>query len=123
MLTKEQILQAQDLEYRDEEVPKWGGSVRLWQLTVADRDAFEESISKLKPSGQAEIIRENFRAKLVARCLGDEDGNRLFSDKEIMQLGKKSAKVVDRLFVICQQINGMSEEDQERFVKNSEGEE
>lgn len=123
MLTKEQILQVQDLEYRDEEVPEWGGSVRLWQLTVADRDAFEESISKLKPSGQAEIIRENFRAKLVARCLGDEEGNRLFSDKEIMQLGKKSAKVVDRLFVICQQINGMSEEDQETFIKNSEGEE
>jgi len=122
MLTKEQILSAQDLEYQDVDVAEWGGNIRLWQLTVGDRDAFEESISKLTASGKAEIIRENFRSKLVARCLGDEQGNRLFSDKEIAQLARKSAKVVDKLFMKCQEINGMSEEDEERFVKNSEGE-
>jgi len=132
MLTKEQILTAQDLEYRDEKIPEWPdengkpGIVRVWEITAEDKDAFEESISILKQVGKkmkAEINRQNYRAKLVARCLGDENGNRLFSEKEVIRLGRKSAKVIDRLFKICQELNGMGEDQEEDFLLDSDKEE
>jgi len=121
MLTKEDILNAQDLDFEDVEIEEWGGTVRVRCLTGSERDAFEASIYDIK-GNSPKVVRENFRAKLVARTLVGEDGERLFTDKEIEIVGGKSAKALEKAFTVAQRLNGLSREDEDSFVKNLEGE-
>jgi len=115
-LTRDQILNADDLPYRDEAVPEWGGTVRISTITAADRDTFESMIFDTV-DGKPVFKRDNFRAKLLAMCLVDANGKRLFSEGDIEILGRKSAKAVQRLFDIAQELNGTSEAAKEAIEK------
>jgi hypothetical protein len=117
LLSKDQILSADDLPYRDVEVPEWKGSVRVRTMTGAERDSFEADIYQ-KKGDTIELNREHFRAKLLGRCIVDEKGARLFSDKDIMVLSAKSVKALDRLFTVAQELNGISKEEQDNIKKN-----
>jgi hypothetical protein len=119
VLTKEQIIGFDDLKSQVVEVPEWGGSVIIRRMSGVERDSYEADIYDSK-GGTIVLKRENFRAKLVARCLVGENGERLFSDGEIAVLGKKSAAALDRCFAIAQKINGMTKEEQDNIEKNSE---
>lgn len=115
LLTKDQILGADDRGTKEVDVPEWGGSVLISAMSAAERDAFEASM--LDKNQQAKKL-QNFRARFVARCIVDGDGNRLFSDKDIVELGKKSAAPISRLFDECRELNGMTEADLEEIEGN-----
>jgi hypothetical protein len=117
-LTKDQIVAAEDLKSETIEVPEWGGSVTLRRMTGAERDAYEADIYDAK-GATITLKRENFRAKLIARCLVNEKGERMFEDGEIAALGKKSAAALDRCFQACQRLNGLSKDEQDVIEKNS----
>lgn len=104
LLTKEAILAANDLPTERVTVPEWGGEVLVRTMTGADRDAFEASL--IGKDGRM----ENVRARLVSLTLCDDKGERLFSDAEVAELGKKSAKALDRVFAVAQRINGIGGE-------------
>jgi len=111
LLNKDQILAAEDLPFRDIEIPEWQGAVRVRTMTGSERDAFEASI--YDTTGEKPTLnRTDFRAKLLSKVIVDDKGQRLFTDKEITQLGGKSAKAINRLFEAAQEINGMSAEAQ-----------
>lgn len=116
-LDREKILNSEDLVREEVEVPEWGGNVCIRCMTGTERDNFE-SEAYLMRGKSVEINRDNFRARLLVRTLADENGTRLFTDADIGPLGKKSAKVLDRLFGIAMRINGLSPEDVEELVKN-----
>lgn len=116
-LSREDILAIDDLPYEDVEVPEWGGVVRVRALTGAERDAYEASIVRRK-GNKTELNPENMRAKLVALCVVDEQGNRLFTDKDIELLGRKSAAALDRVFEVAQRLSGLRPEDMEEIEKN-----
>lgn len=118
LLTGEQILAADDLKLLRHEVPEWGGHVYVRTLGGDERDLFEQSF--LDAQGNRKQIVHNIRAGLLARTLADQRGNRLFTDKQIAQLGRKNAKVLDRLFGLSQRMNGLSDSDIEEMVKNSQ---
>lgn len=103
MLNKDQILSADDFASRDVEVPEWGGSLRLRSLSARDRDHFEAQFA------QSQDLT-NIRSRLVVLAIVDEEGNRIFSDAEAKALGEKSGLVVDRLFDIVREMNGMDDE-------------
>ena len=116
LLSKDQIFSAEDLPYRDIEVPEWHGTVRVKTMTGMEREAFEGSL--WDRSGETPIYKpEHFRAKLLSKCIVDEKGERLFSDKDIEKLSGKSAKALDRLFDAAQEINGISREEQKAAKK------
>lgn len=119
LLTKEAILQAQDLPFEDVEVPEWGGTVRIRTLTGTERDAFESSVAR-KQGKDVIMNYKNIRAKLVALTVVDGEGNRLFDDDDAKELGKKSANVLDRLFEVAQRLSGLRDEDVEELAKNFE---
>lgn len=63
LLTREQILKAQDRTYKDVSCPEWGGKVRIQSLSGAERDQFEESILGQKSKdGTREVVTKNLRA-------------------------------------------------------------
>lgn len=107
-LSKDDILKADDLPAEDVEVPEWGGIVRVRGLTGTERDGFEFRVAAAQKNGVMGDI--DLRASLVARCLVDEDGKRMFTDKEVARLGAKSGAALDRIFDKVSDLSGMGVE-------------
>jgi hypothetical protein len=106
LLTKAAILASQDLKHENIDIPEWGGVVRLRTMTGAERDAFEAR-SIQTHGDKREVDMSNFRARLVAQTLVDENGALLFNENEITALGGKSAAALDRCFEAAQRLNGI----------------
>ena len=117
LLTKDQILNADDLVIEELEVPEWGGTVRVRTMTGAERDAFEESVFETKGK-DTKMNLKNFRSRLVAICVVDDKGERMFGDGEIPIIGKKSAKALDRVFSAAQKLNGIGQKEVDELTKN-----
>ena len=112
LLTREQILAADDLGFEVVPVPEWGGSVRIRALSGVERDRFEAEIS-----GNGKKLRlDNVRAKLVATCAVDADGQPLFAKADLGALGRKSAAGLNRVFEACQQLSGLTDKDVDELL-------
>ena len=118
-LTKDQILEANDLQSESVTVPEWGGDVLVRTMTGADRDAFEASMITTLPDGTRKPNMANMRAKLVALTVVDEAGNRVFDVTDVDRLALKSASALERVFAAAQRINGLGAQAEEIAAKNS----
>jgi len=118
LLSKEAILGAQDMTTQDVEVPEWAGTVRVKALTGSERDAFESEIVQRNGKNITQNLK-NIRARLVVMAVVDEQGNRLFGFRDIEALGEKSAKALDRVFAVAQELSGLRDEDVDELAKNS----
>ena len=116
VLSKEQILQADDLKRESVDTPEWGGEVLLRELRGRERDAFEEGSLDSKRN----VTMTNMRARLVAMSAIDEEGERLFSAKEATELGDKSATALNRLFEVCCRLSGITSDDVDKLEGNLE---
>ena len=115
-LSKQQILDADDLKRELVEVTEWGGSVLLRELRGRERDAFEEdSLDK-----QRNLSLRNMRARLVAASAIDENGERLFTNNEAAELGEKSATALNKCFEVACRLSGITDADIEELEGNLE---
>jgi hypothetical protein len=114
-LNKEQILSADDMIKKTVQVSEWGGEVYVRTMTGAERDKFE---SMLFDSQGNKSVTENFRAKLLAMCMVDDEGKRLFTDKEVSELGKKSSKAIGRIYEVARKLNGIGIDEEAILEKN-----
>ncbi len=119
LLTRDAILQAEDLPKELVLIPEWNGEVYVRALTGAERDAFEQSMVEQKGKSTKRNL-SNLRAKLVALTVGEEAGTSIFSDRDAELLGQKSAIAINRVFEVAQRLSGLSQEDVEELTKNSE---
>ena len=109
MVNKESIFEsAKTLSKHPIEVPEWGGTVYIRELSGWERDCFDEAWFKYKVqqngSGECGV---NFYSFLIAWLVVDESGKRFVSDSEIMQLAQVPAKIILRVAEQCMKINGM----------------
>jgi hypothetical protein len=118
-LSRDQILGADDLKRELVEVPEWGGSVWVRTLTGDKRDEFEAIAIASKDD--AGLLRSGFRARFASWTVCDEDGELLFSDEDVAELGKKSASALDRVFTRAQKLNHLSDEDVDDLAGKSDG--
>jgi len=114
ILTKDEILQADDIRKEEVEVPEWGGTVWVKTMSGAERDRFEASIIDVK--GERDMV--NLRAKIVALSTVDAEGKHLFSAEDVVELTKKSARALNRVFSVAQRLSGFSPQDMEDMKKN-----
>lgn len=130
LLNRDAILAADDREYEDVECPEWGGTVRVRAMSGTERDSYEASCVQERPvydgrgrpvKGQYEFRRtlDNVRAKLVVRCVVNEDGSRMFEDGDAFALGEKSAAALDRVFDVAARLSRISDSDIEELAGNS----
>lgn len=117
LLTRDQILDADDLEYEDVSVPEWGGEVRVMTLTGTARDKFEAAIANTS-NGKPDLT--NFRAKLAAASIVNEAGEQLFNEADVRKLGRKSAAALTRVASAAQRLSGLTEADVKELAGNSE---
>jgi len=138
MLSRDNIL-AQRGKLRTDvvEVPEWGGSVIVLEMSGTQRDQFEADIVTHGKNGNTSMNLKNIRAKLVARTVVDpsdfdvmqqEDGSiiatlkpgskphRMFTDLEVHDLGELSASALHRVFMASQVLSGITEADVKELV-------
>jgi phage FluMu protein gp41 len=126
LLTRDDILSAEDRATEVVEVPEWGGAVTSRALSGTERDRFEtESVSYgrtnqggLQISG---VQTNNLRAPLVALSRIDADAKRMFSDKDELALGDKSAAALNRVFEAAQRLSRISQRDVEVLTADLKG--
>ena len=109
LLTREQILQAEDLQSERIEIPEWNGFVIVRGMTGAQRGRFQNSIlsqtGKVKSKGLT-VDMKDAEMRIMAICVVDENGKRLFTEKDIAELGKKSGSAINRISdVQCYNVN------------------
>ena len=119
-LSREAILSVADITVEQVAVPEWGGMVRVKGLTGAERDRFEAVLLQDKKRPNRLEAYVNFRARLVVLSVVDENGNRLFTDKDVAALGAKSAQALERVYQVASRLAGLNNEDVEELTKNSE---
>jgi len=116
-LTVEQILDMDDLNTVEVEIPEWPvngepGIVILKALTAREALTFQRSMqSNVK-------AREDAMISIVVLSAVDPEGNRIFNQKQIEQLRDKNVKVFTRLQKAAMDLNGFGQNSQENERKN-----
>lgn len=120
LLSREQIIGAEDRPTQDVEVPEWGGTVRVRALSGTERDAYEAGIVQIRGDGSRSFSLANARARLAALSIVDEANERMFSEADVAVLGAKSAAALERVFDVARKLSGLTEEDIEELVEGFE---
>lgn len=113
------VLAVADVPEEDVHVPEWGGWVKVRGLSGKQRDDFEKSIMVGKGRDRS-VNLSNMRAKLVSRTVVDEEGGLLFGEADVPALGEKSAVALQRIVDVALRLSGLTEQDEEELLKNSE---
>lgn len=116
-LSREAILAADDTQVEVVQIPQWGGAVRVRGLTGRERAQFE-SVVTIKPTGSARKrrqtsaeVRDDLRERLVAWCVIDQAGKRLFTNADVEQLRNKSAAALEPIVDAAMRLSGMADDD------------
>ena len=104
MLTRDQILQADDLRHVDVDVPEWGGTIRIRTMTGKERQKYQGIVADAKGKMPADFM-ETF----ISLCAIDEKGKALFADGDVKALGEKSAVALNRVFEAALALNGTTD--------------
>ena len=109
-LSRDTILNAEDLKSEDIDVPEWGGKMRLREMTGADREEYAEAVS-----GRA----SHYREALIAFSAIDAQGNRVFTIEDVEALSRKSDRAIQRLAEAATRLSGIGRAAVEDARKNS----
>lgn len=105
------ILAADDRPMEKVYVPKWGGHVFVDTMTGRELDEYEVYLRDHIDVKTEEFVDCDWRSNFLARCLCNKDGWRLFTEKQIVALGQKSADTLDYLWDIAQRLNKRTQKD------------
>lgn len=114
MLSRQAILDAQDLKTVDVDVPEWGDTIRLRMLSAAERFAVNEAGTV---DGKFDAAR--YQTAVIAATAVNEDGTRLFEDQDAYALAAKSSGAIERIFAAAAKLNGMGPKSTDDAEKNS----
>lgn len=98
-LTAESILNAEDFRYEDVECPEWGGTVRVRSLSGGQRSVITQRVQDKATEDLEELL-------VVMGCV-DETGNRIFTNKDIDKLKKKSNTPISRISKKIMELSGI----------------
>jgi hypothetical protein len=116
LLSRGDILEAKDAATEEvdlSDLPGYAGAVLIRGMTGRERDEFETSMLEPGRGGRMMPNTVNTRAKVVARCAVDEDGNRLFTAADVQALGEKNGAAIDRMFEAAARLSGLADRERE----------
>tara|TARA_B100000519_G_scaffold129294_1_gene111643 strand:+ start:8568 stop:8948 length:381 start_codon:yes stop_codon:yes gene_type:complete len=100
-------------------IPELGGSIWIKGMTVTERSRFERQFRTRKGDTNERKMNE-IRQRMLVACVCNADGQQLLTEADIEAIGKQRADIVERLVNAAQIACGMSTDDMEDIVKNSE---
>ena len=114
-LTREDIINCDDLQMEEVKVKEWGGTVFIKELSVKERIEFEASFKEKK---DGDIMGKMLL--LLSTTICDKDRNPLFEPSDIESLHEKNVKVILKLFRIANKLSALTVESEENIKKNLE---
>lgn len=118
---RETALASKDARRRRLVLPEWEivGYVHTW--SGMERSQVMQAWRAWRDAHGGETASEPFyRAFIVAHALRDEDGNRIFLDSDVIAIANRSSRVIDVVIYAVDQLNGITDAEAERILKNSE---
>ncbi len=115
LLSKADLLKPDALKRELVDVPEWGGSVWVQEMSAGNRDRFDKWITS-----QASSDMYGMRLRVCIHTVCDEKGKLMFSDLDIPDLAAKSGRAIKRLSDVGLRLSTLGEDDHEELVKNSE---
>lgn len=114
LLTREDILGAQDIVTERIPVPEWGGDVIVRSLTARQIEILQDRIKGKGLRGAT--------ALLASAAIVDENGKPVFNSRiqsEVDALGRKSMAGLQRVMNAILKMNALDPEEVEALAKNS----
>lgn len=111
LLKRDAILKSQDISTKDVEVKEWGGSIRVRQMTVAERNEFSRKASSED--------KDKVGAWLVTILAVDESGVPMFTAEDIPELEKRNFHALDKVVQAILEVNSLGEKQVADAEKNS----
>lgn len=105
-LSREALLAAAKCPTETVEVPELGSAITLRGMTGRELIMFQRSVDKAKKTGEAAIDEESFLAKLLVRCIVDDDGSRLLEDDDWQAVLEWPGVMVQRLTSVALRLCG-----------------
>jgi len=119
ILTREDILQAEDILTEIVDAHEWGGDVIVQGITGKERGRFEAGVIQ-NPGKKQEINMIDMRAILCSLSIVNEDGKKLFTPADVKALNEKAAAPLNRIFEVAQRLSGLTEADVEDLSEGLE---
>jgi hypothetical protein len=110
------------VEWRDIDVPEWGGSVRVQELTAAEKDEMNSFMFEIDGSDYT-LNMQNATTRLVVFSVRDADGNRLWPNtkKGIAEVATLGSAGCERVAEVARELSKMTKESRKRVEGNSRG--
>lgn len=122
VLNRDAVLKHVALPKELVEIPEWGGSVWVRGLTAGERDEFENTVLRQRPTKKGRVVQtvslQDARARLAVMSVVDNEGQRLFTYDDVARLSQLSASAVDRIFDVASRLSGMTDEDVDELLGN-----
>lgn len=132
-LSRDQILQSNDTQAHEVDAHEWGSpgdTVLVRPLTLKEGNEWRRSmlkpVVKVDPKSRQATTELEFNQEaaelanawmLTIACV-DEKGNRLFTEKDIDALSRKSLAPISRIVKVVMRISGLSADAAEDAEKN-----
>ncbi len=121
---RNKIFAIQDLPTEKVIVPEWDDAV-IYVRAMSAKERDDWQFSRMVEDGEngKTMSMENLTASMLIKVLcSDKKGKkRIFKDEDAEMLGDMSAAALNRLSEAAKKLNGVSDEDQENMLKNSNG--
>lgn len=117
--SKEEIFSADDRPTVAVPVPEWGEGreVLVRAIGGTERDNFEQAIAN--PNGKGVKPGSVVRARLCSIGIVNSKGERLFDLKDMVKLGEKNTRPLDRIYEKIAELSGINQKGKEALEKNS----
>ncbi len=117
---REALLKLCKRRYATVDIPERNITVRIQSLSENEKSQYETCLIAKNGKG---IMRERLQdatRRLLALCIVDDNGNRIFTDGDLSELANLDAFVSSRIYDACQEHCGFNKGDIDETVKNSE---
>ncbi len=117
VLSRDQILAADDIRVESLQIPEWGGDIYIRVISGRERDAFDAA--QIDPTtGKSAPRTEDFRARYAVLVACDENGFPIFTSEDVSKLTHRSASALDRILEAGLRLNGQTDEAAKELEKN-----
>ena len=118
IVNREDFRSRTERRYTSEPIPEFG-DVRIRSLTERERSGLEAS--QLTEEGAwSREDSVHMRVRWIVLCVVDQDGERIFADGDTRWLEQVDSAITNALFDSIRRHVGVSDQDVESLVKNSE---
>jgi len=115
-LSKQQILEADDLQIEKVDTPEWGG--HIYVRTLCADESYQYSKSNI--DGDGKIKETNLIVEYCALVMCNSKGEQIFNSEDIEQLARKNTKTLLRVYEAGKKLNGEDIEDLEKNLEQTQ---